>query len=55
MNKITVFLLAIMCAGTVFGQQQKVAVYVTGGNDAGIKKVLGDQLVDACGQVNGVG
>lgn len=27
--------------------QQKVAIYVTGGNDTGIKKVLGDKLVEA--------
>jgi curli biogenesis system outer membrane secretion channel CsgG len=27
--------------------QQKVAVYVTGGNDSGLNKVLGDKLVEA--------
>jgi hypothetical protein len=35
-----------MYASAVFGQQ-KVAVYVTGSGDAGIKKVLGDQLTAA--------
>ena len=47
MKKVSVFLLAIICASVVFGQQQKVAVYVTGGQNAGINKVLGDQLVAA--------
>jgi hypothetical protein len=46
MKKVSVLLLALMCAGVVFGQQ-KVAVYVTGGENAGINKVLGDQLVAA--------
>ena len=36
-----------MFASVIFGQQQKVAVYVIGGQDAGINKVLGDQLVAA--------
>lgn len=46
MKKSTLLLLAFFCASIVFGQQ-KVAVYVTGGSDAGINKVLGDQLVAA--------
>jgi hypothetical protein len=46
MKKVIILLLALMSASTVLGQQ-KVAVYVTGGNDAGISKVLGDQLVAA--------
>jgi hypothetical protein len=47
MKKVSIFLFALMCASVVFGQQQKVAVYVTGGKDPGINKVLGDQLVAA--------
>jgi len=56
MKKLTILLLALLCAGVVFGQQ-KVAVYVTSGKEgregrdgkesAGINKVLGDQLVAA--------
>jgi hypothetical protein len=46
MKKSTLLLLAFFCASIVFGQQ-KVAVYVTGGSDAGINKVLGDQLAAA--------
>jgi len=46
MKKVSIFLLAMMCASVVFGQQ-KVAVYVTGGQDAAVNKVLGDQLVAA--------
>ena len=46
MKKVSILLFAIVCASVVFGQQ-KVAIYVTGGSDAGIKKVLGDQLVAA--------
>ena len=46
MKKLYILLLAMMCAGIVFGQQ-KVAVYTTGGNDTDINKVLADQLVAA--------
>jgi len=47
MKRLNILLfLALMCAGMAFGQQ-KVAVYVTKGQDAGIDKVLGDQLVAA--------
>jgi|GEM_PF-2295536 len=45
--KLSILLFTLMCAGVIFGQHQKVAVYVTGGQDAGINKVLGDQLVAA--------
>lgn len=37
---------ALFITGFTFAQQ-KVAVYVTGGTDAGINKVLGDKLVEA--------
>jgi uncharacterized protein YjdB len=52
MKKILILAFAVLCMTTIFGQtistQPKVAVYVTGGNDAGIiNKVLGDQLVTA--------
>ena len=38
--------LALFITSLTFGQQ-KVAVYVTGGTDVGINKVLGDKLVEA--------
>ncbi|MDR1761266.1 MAG: DUF1566 domain-containing protein [Bacteroidales bacterium] len=47
MRKVSILLLAMIYVSVVFGQQQKVAVYVTGGQDVGINKVLGDQLVAA--------
>ncbi|MDR2836186.1 MAG: hypothetical protein LBV69_08355 [Bacteroidales bacterium] len=48
MKKLIILILALICAGMVFGQtQQKVAVYVTGNQEAGINKILGDQLVSA--------
>jgi hypothetical protein len=50
MKKITMFPLVALCAGLGYGQSitpKKVAVYVTGGQNAGINKVLGDQLVAA--------
>lgn len=48
MRKVSIFLLAVMCAGVVFGQsKQKVAVYVTGDADAGHKKVIGAKMVTA--------
>jgi hypothetical protein len=50
MKRLFILMLAVLCAGivSVMGQtQKKVAVYVTGGQDAGINKVLGDQLVSA--------
>jgi hypothetical protein len=47
MKRIMILILAVICTATVFGQAPKVAVYVTGGKDAGINKVLGDQLVAA--------
>lgn len=46
MKKILILMLALMNVSMMFGQQ-KVAIYVTGGGDAGIKKVLGDQLTAA--------
>lgn len=46
MKRIIILMLALMSASAVFGQQ-KVAVFVTGEQDAGINKVLGDQLVAA--------
>lgn len=45
MKKLFIILLSAL-ALTAFAQQKKVAVYVTG-EDAGINKVLGDQLVAA--------
>ena len=50
MNKLVfkpiIFFLLLVFSLTAFAQQKKVAVYVTG-SDAGINKVLGDQLVAA--------
>jgi len=46
MKKAVIFLLVMMYASIAFGQQ-KVAVYIAGGSDAGINKVLADQLVAA--------
>jgi len=47
MKKVSIFLLVLIYAGVIFGQQQKVAVYVTGGHDPGINLVLGNYLVAA--------
>jgi hypothetical protein len=47
MKKICVFLLVLLCASVVFGQQQKVAVYVTGATEEGINDFVGAYLVDA--------
>jgi len=46
MKKLTILLFALLCVSAVLGQQ-KVAVYVAGGQNTGINKVLGDQLVAA--------
>jgi len=46
MRKVIILLLAVMCAGVVFGQQQKVAVYVTGAEE-GINDFVGAYLVNA--------
>lgn len=50
MNKLVfkpiIFFLLLVFSLTAFAQQKKVAVYVTG-SDAGVNKVLGDQLVAA--------
>jgi len=47
MKKLTILLLAVLCAGMVFGQQQKVAVYVTGATEEGVNDFIGAYLVDA--------
>jgi len=51
MRRITVLLLAILCAGAVWGQEntdkKKVAVYVTGGSDVNFNKVVGSKLAQA--------
>jgi hypothetical protein len=48
MKKILILLLAAVCAAATYGQgKQKMAVYVTGDADEGIKKVLGSKLVAA--------
>ncbi|GHT16357.1 hypothetical protein AGMMS4956_18600 [Bacteroidia bacterium] len=48
MKKVFTFLLAALCAASVaYGQKQKVAVYVTGGAEAGDNDMLGAQLTDA--------
>ncbi|MDR3328918.1 MAG: SUMF1/EgtB/PvdO family nonheme iron enzyme [Prevotellaceae bacterium] len=39
-----------MCASVVFGQKEKVAVYVTGGKTAGDNEILGEKLVEAITQ-----
>lgn len=46
-RKMTVFaIFAILFVNLTFAQQ-KVAIYVTGGTDAGVNKVLGDKLVES--------
>ena len=45
MKKMMILILAVMCASFAFGQQ-KVAVYVSG-EEKGVNKILGDQLVAA--------
>ncbi|MDR1022787.1 MAG: hypothetical protein LBL94_05900 [Prevotellaceae bacterium] len=51
MKTVLAVALTLCCTAAAFGQatptQPKVAVYVTGGNDAGINKVLADRLVAA--------
>jgi hypothetical protein len=52
MKRIAILILALcaLSAGTTYGQskpQQKVAVYVTGGEDAGLGEFVGAYLVDA--------
>jgi len=47
MKKRIIILLCIICANLGLLGQQKVAVYVTGGKDKSMNKVLGDQLVTA--------
>ena len=47
MKRLSILLLAIMCAGGIFGQQQKVAVYVTGATEEGVNDFVGAYLVDA--------
>ncbi|MDR3328319.1 MAG: hypothetical protein LBT04_09480 [Prevotellaceae bacterium] len=49
MKKIMFLLLVFICAGVAFGQQ-KVAVYVTGGKEAGDNEILGEKLVEAISQ-----
>ncbi|MDR3351129.1 MAG: hypothetical protein LBN98_05770 [Prevotellaceae bacterium] len=46
MKKILFILLAIMSTGVVCGQQ-KVAIYVTGGEEEGLSEFVGAYLVDA--------
>jgi hypothetical protein len=51
MKKIVILLLATLCVASVYGQtKQKMAVYVTGDADEGVKKVLGSKLVAAVTQ-----
>jgi hypothetical protein len=51
MKKILILLLAALCAVSASGQdKQKMAVYVTGDAEEGIKKVLGSKLVAAITQ-----
>lgn len=52
MKQFLIIFFAILCTSISFSQEvqnqsKKVAVYVTGGQDAGVNKVLGDQLVAA--------
>lgn len=51
MRKTLFLLLAILCAGIAWGQgtkqAQKVAVYVTGGEEEGLNEFVGAYLVDA--------
>jgi hypothetical protein len=46
MRKILIIGLAIICAGVAFGQKT-VVVYVTGGSDTNIRKVVGSKLQQA--------
>lgn len=45
-TKTLLIILGLLFTNITFAQQ-KVAIYVTGGNDSGINKVLGDKLVEA--------
>jgi hypothetical protein len=49
MKRIVILLLAVMSASAVWGQtqKQKVAVYVTGGEEEGLSEFVGAYLVDA--------
>jgi hypothetical protein len=49
MKKLIILSLAIMSASVVFGQsaQQKVAVYVAGGEEEGLNEFIGAYIVDA--------
>jgi hypothetical protein len=55
MNRVIIFLLAVMIASTVLGQskEQKVAVYVTGGEEEGLSEYVGAYLVDAIAHNSG--
>ena len=47
MKKIFTFLVILLICSNILFAQHKVAVYVTGGTESGINKVLGDKLVEA--------
>jgi len=47
MKKVIIFLLVLICASSVLGQQQKVAIYVTGSIEEGVNDFVGAYLVDA--------
>lgn len=45
MKKISLIALLILCITFIAGAQKKVAVYVTGDQETGVKKVLGSKMV----------
>lgn len=47
MKQKFIYLTLLFLIGTFLSAQNKVAIYVTGGNDAGINKVLADKLVES--------
>jgi len=49
MKKVSILLLALICASVVWGQQT-VAVYVTGGENAAVNRIIGNKLVAAIAQ-----
>jgi hypothetical protein len=47
LKKTLIVLISTLCVNCAFGQQQKVAVYVTGAEGEGINEFMGAYLVDA--------
>jgi hypothetical protein len=55
MKRVLILLLGVMSASMVLGQtkQQKVAVYVTGGEEEGLSEYVGAYIVDAIAHNSG--